>query len=117
MNTSRRLAWASSLVVASALLGGCGDGEDDPDGSSGGDGGTTACAEDVDGADGRFCNGVETCEPESPAADARLASDAGPRGAGLSSGCGCVVASRAGSPLALPVLALALLGARQRRAT
>jgi len=61
--------WQRHLSIASLLaaLAGCtGSGSGDSSGDAGG-----PCAADVDCDDGVFCNGVEQCDPDSAAADAR----------------------------------------------
>lgn len=69
----RSLAWACALVLCTA----CGDDSSADGGTDGGsdgssDGATDApelCTSDDECSDGVFCNGVETCDPTSGAAD------------------------------------------------
>ena len=55
-----------ALLLAGALLLACGDDGGTPVGD-----GAARCGEPADCDDGLFCNGVESCAPEDPAADAR----------------------------------------------
>ncbi len=71
MKTSGVLCGFFVFMVA---CGGAGSGEEDaggPDASSGdaGDSGSSVCTSDSECDDGLFCNGVESCAPDDPAAD------------------------------------------------